>query len=570
MLVIAVVTFAAGPGGQRPADAQVATQATRLSISTLQSCTILTDGALECWGYDLDGRATDAPGPFVEVVAGTVGTCALTAAGAAVCAGDAFLGTAAADRPGPYEQLALGYQHVCGLVAGGAVDCWGENEDGQATDQPGPYTAIGASGFHTCGLTPAGAVECWGAGSFGEADDQPGPYTAISTSWDHSCGLTPAGAVECWGSGPWGEAADQAGPFSAVSAGVDHSCALTATGDVECWGRLDHDAPGSYTAVSAGGFHTCALRPDGTVACWGTGSHGQMGTGPFAPTTLPGGVVGVPYDHTVVAGGNPASSVAVSGDLPPGLSFDAATGAISGTPTESGTWLVAVRATSLTGSDEATDVALVVGESAQPVSGSATGPGATPLEGATVAAFDDDDGWIPTDVATTGADGRYQLTGLATDAYRIAVVPPDDTLPITWYGGPSYVSATPVAVDASTGATGIDVALVPAASMQGTVMHLIGDPLDKVQVAVFGPEDTWLPTRTTTTAADGTYLLEGLPPGTYRVAFRPLVHSWIPLHWYSGGGCGSLGCTGALHRSGARSVVLGAGTTMIDVDVAVH
>jgi len=59
------------------------------------------------------------------------------------------------------------------------------------------------------------------------------------------------------------------------------------------------------------------------------------------------GTVGVPlsYAFSVSSGGTPPFTWAALGALPPGLNFDGATGAISGTPTTAGTYTLAVQVT---------------------------------------------------------------------------------------------------------------------------------------------------------------------------------------------------------------------------------
>ncbi len=70
-------------------------------------------------------------------------------------------------------------------------------------------------------------------------------------------------------------------------------------------------------------------------------------------TSLPGAVVGVAYSQTLTATGDATITWSVqSGSLPNGLSLNASTGAITGTPTTSGSSTFTVRATNGAGFDD--------------------------------------------------------------------------------------------------------------------------------------------------------------------------------------------------------------------------
>lgn len=68
----------------------------------------------------------------------------------------------------------------------------------------------------------------------------------------------------------------------------------------------------------------------------------------------PAGQLGIPYAHSFPSGGGaaPLTFAISAGSLPPGLSLDASTGAVSGTPTTPGTFPFTVQVTdSLFGTD---------------------------------------------------------------------------------------------------------------------------------------------------------------------------------------------------------------------------
>ncbi len=78
----------------------------------------------------------------------------------------------------------------------------------------------------------------------------------------------------------------------------------------------------------------------------------------------PKGTVGTPYRFTVTASGTPLISFSASG-LPPGLSFDASSGLLSGTPSTAGSYSVTMSASNAPASGGAQSVSANVMKAVQ-------------------------------------------------------------------------------------------------------------------------------------------------------------------------------------------------------------
>ncbi len=66
----------------------------------------------------------------------------------------------------------------------------------------------------------------------------------------------------------------------------------------------------------------------------------------------------------------------------------------------------------------------------------------------------------------------------------------------------------------------------------GTLLDVAANPLAGIEVRVYETSTAWNPVATTSTASDGTYLVDALPPGEYKVAFGSqsdgFVTRWHP------------------------------------------
>lgn len=237
-----------------------------------------------------------------------------------------------------FRSVSAGAMGTCGVTAEGAALCWGANSAGELgigssrmlTPTLAPVAVrtdvrlawVGAGERFACGLTAAGRAYCWGDNLFGQVGDgsedwrtAPVPvrsdtrFASLAVGHEHVCGLTAEGRALCWGSNYHGELGDggeedHAAPapvrtelrFASLVAGEDHTCGLTAEGRAFCWGSDGGGQLGSteidtahvptpvsgghaFASLSAGAAHTCGLTALGRALCWGANPRGQLGDG---------------------------------------------------------------------------------------------------------------------------------------------------------------------------------------------------------------------------------------------------------------------------------------------------
>jgi cysteine-rich repeat protein len=274
-------------------------KATAVAAGGNDTCAILQDGSLRCWGRNDYGQL--GLGNTT-----TIGDDELpSAAVAEVSLGD----TAAA--------VAAGGEHTCAILGtaslgSSAVRCWGRNNLGQLglanTTEVGDNelpTAVAALAFRN---GPFDAIVAGVTRTFLHLSDDYG----VEGWGDNSDGGLGGGTTEDFTMLPatqLGNLTFDDGLALEVSAGAYHACVRTQNQLFRCWGvndkgqlglgttatlgdveavnlappvDLGSDAAGHahYAKLMAtGAAHTCVLLETGTVLCWGENAAGQLGLG---------------------------------------------------------------------------------------------------------------------------------------------------------------------------------------------------------------------------------------------------------------------------------------------------
>ena len=301
-----------------------------VSSSQYHTCSVLSDGSVQCWGNNAygqlgDGTNTSHPSPTgvdlgenhsaVMIGVGKTHTCAILDDASVSCWGynnHGQLGDGTnTQRNAPTNvdlgqgrsavAISLGESHTCALLDDTTLKCWGFNNHGQLGD--GTFStsntstnvdlgddtavAINAGRHHTCALLTDETISCWGWNDRGQLGDgtltsNPSPtsitidtgVTSISTGDRHTCAVLDNGSAMCWGNNMFGHLGNGANSNSAIPVYVGLSQSTNVVGMV------------------AGDHHTCAVINDGTAYCWGGNNEGQLGDGTNSSRNSPGSAIG--------------------------------------------------------------------------------------------------------------------------------------------------------------------------------------------------------------------------------------------------------------------------------------
>ncbi len=341
------------------------------------ACAILQDGSVYCWGQNASGEVGDGtttlrssptkvtlPYPATAVSGngdGNAQTCAVLTDGSLWCWGDnayGELGVGDANvHLGPQKvplpnvaQVAVGGVHVCAVDTNQDLYCWGSNSYGEVGNGTPTYdvttptmitssvVALAAGEEHACAVKTGGAVYCWGSNGAGELGDGTtnvngaSAPVAVPTVWLSSVATVAAGneytcarsgtVGYCWGMNDEGQLGlgnimNQSVPaplpqltgVTQLVAGVYHAAALTSKG-LYTWGgnQSGQLGDGTFTnnpvptvvsfpdaaTVALSWGDTCVITTGHVMSCWGDNTYGQLGDGTTSASSTPVAVVWPP------------------------------------------------------------------------------------------------------------------------------------------------------------------------------------------------------------------------------------------------------------------------------------
>lgn len=251
-------------------------------------CLLRPDGHRDCSGSALSDWIE--PATIVELETGYLQTCVVLTDGELRCFGGGLFGL---DQipDGSFSAVELSPFFGCALTTGGSILCWGELAP---TPPTGTFSSIHVGDAAICAMTSTGAAVCANAPQEFESDpDLPpapgGSFDLLAIGSVNACGLRSSGSIECWGD-PASAVTSPIGEFRSLRAAGDRFCAIeTATDGIVCWASdpdpfLVQEAPdGRFDDISIGANGGCGIRLDGVLQCWGfTVVLGE----PFTPTPL--------------------------------------------------------------------------------------------------------------------------------------------------------------------------------------------------------------------------------------------------------------------------------------------
>ncbi len=157
--------------------------------------------------------------------------------------------------------------------------------------------------------------------------------------------------------------------------------------------------------------------------------------------------------------------------------------------------------------------------------------------------------------ASTSSSGEYTVSGLSEGEYTVEFKAPGDA---TQYYDKEFSreEADPVFVGEGDTKPGIDAEMLELGKIAGRVTDSFYAPLEGVEVQV-ASADRGFVVNDGLTDANGEYVVEGLPPGEYKVAFLPNGNEYM-IQFYNGQNS----------LTNANAVLVAAGKTTLSINAA--
>ncbi|WP_263422334.1 carboxypeptidase regulatory-like domain-containing protein [Arthrobacter sp. StoSoilB5] len=155
------------------------------------------------------------------------------------------------------------------------------------------------------------------------------------------------------------------------------------------------------------------------------------------------------------------------------------------------------------------------------ISGKVTPPAGVSLGYLQVSIYSSDNEYTYVDSTYIGSDGSYKFTGLPAGSYKVRFGGNDSRTLAQWYSNAaSFETATVVSVTTGQDLTGINATLVKSATVSGKVTAPTGVDLANARVYVYKSDDPGSYASYSYVGSDGTYMVTGLPAGSYKVNFE--------------------------------------------------
>ncbi|HMT06112.1 MAG TPA: carboxypeptidase regulatory-like domain-containing protein, partial [Solirubrobacterales bacterium] len=184
----------------------------------------------------------------------------------------------------------------------------------------------------------------------------------------------------------------------------------------------------------------------------------------------------------------------------------------------------------LLNAEPGSDLRSAVYEPPGSISGTVTSNGSAPLADICVKAYDSDNRYSGYD--ETGADGRYLLSGLPADQYRLKFYDcADNGVARQFYDNKQDLdSADPVSVESNSITTNVNLVMPILGSISGTVSNGSADPLADICARAFDAGGNYF--GFDRTDSDGYYKIGALVTGSYKVRFADCGDNNVLTEYY--------------------------------------